>query len=310
MKLCTKNYCDMVAFLRGLERFEPSAFAEVPDFFKKGLECSQHFSRIASERTQDNIAERLAEIALKGLICDVYPSEKFAELLAILVRSQSPPKPPHTNKHLCVQLVHNIYPSIERIGDSVCLHLMNCLLHCDQMFLHTQKRGGRDKKRQMPDNSACRLPGSSWWFGQFPATLGTDPQELTVLMSMSMTSQIRYQASIDGRCAVITNSFVCMSAISSVESGGRPEGWEQHLFLFIVVFGESGHSLLECTRRIANLHQMCERRSAMQRHNATNQTYSSNTLVYISVYESEPNLYKFIRLQAQSWCGTTHNYEE
>lgn len=95
-QLCTKNYCDMVAFLRGLERFEPSAFAEVPDFFKKGLECSQHFSRIASERTQDNISERLAEIALKGLICDVYPSEKFAELLAILVRS---PPPPKTSSH-------------------------------------------------------------------------------------------------------------------------------------------------------------------------------------------------------------------
>jgi hypothetical protein len=80
MKLCTKNYCDMVAFLRGLERFEPSAFAEVPDFFKKGLECSQHFSRIASDRTQDKIAERLSEIATECLICDVYTSEKFAEL--------------------------------------------------------------------------------------------------------------------------------------------------------------------------------------------------------------------------------------
>jgi hypothetical protein len=86
IKLCTKNYCDMVAFLRGLERFAPSAFAEVPDFFKKGLECSQHFSRIASDRTQEKIHERLSEIQLEGLICDVYTSEKFAELLAILRR--------------------------------------------------------------------------------------------------------------------------------------------------------------------------------------------------------------------------------
>ncbi len=42
------------------------------------------------------------------------------------------------------------------IGDSVCLYLMNCLLHCDQMFLHTQKRGGRDKKDKCPTTQlAC-----------------------------------------------------------------------------------------------------------------------------------------------------------
>lgn len=85
-KLCTKNYCDLMAMLRVMQQFEPSAFAEVPDFCKTGLGCSQHFTRVASDRTQEKIAARLEEITNEGLHCEVYSNQQFAELLTILLR--------------------------------------------------------------------------------------------------------------------------------------------------------------------------------------------------------------------------------
>ena len=83
----------------------------------------------------DVVLDKTADLVIFSklmLMHECYPALMKKRQIPIGVRTSS-------NMHLCTRLVHAVYPSIDWNGDSVCLHLMCCLLHCDQMFLHTQK---------------------------------------------------------------------------------------------------------------------------------------------------------------------------
>ena len=54
----------MAAMLRGLKMFDGIAFEEVPEQFKQGLACQEHFNLVAADRTADKVAARAAEIAV------------------------------------------------------------------------------------------------------------------------------------------------------------------------------------------------------------------------------------------------------
>ena len=80
IKACTRSYGDMAAMLRGLKMFDGIAFEEVPEQFKQGLACQEHFYLVAANRTADKIADRAAEIVAQGLVLQPHSQEQFDRL--------------------------------------------------------------------------------------------------------------------------------------------------------------------------------------------------------------------------------------
>lgn len=84
IKTCTRDYNAMMAMLRGMQAFDPRSFAEVPEQFKRGLACHEHWNLVATERTQELIAARLAEIAREGWVLQPHTNAEFAAFFAAL----------------------------------------------------------------------------------------------------------------------------------------------------------------------------------------------------------------------------------
>ena len=84
MKTCTRDYNAMMAMLRGQQAFDPSGFAAVPEQFKRGLACHERMNLVATERTQEKIDARLAEIAREGWRLAAHSNAEFAAFLAAL----------------------------------------------------------------------------------------------------------------------------------------------------------------------------------------------------------------------------------
>ncbi len=84
-KRCTRNYNDMMALLSGLRALDTNAFDEVPDQFKQGLKCHDHFNRVRMNCTREKIDARIAEIATEGWQFAAYSNEQFSELLDALI---------------------------------------------------------------------------------------------------------------------------------------------------------------------------------------------------------------------------------
>ena len=87
IKACTLSYGDMAAMLRGLKMFDGIAFEEVPEQFKQGLACQEHFNLVAADRTADKVAARAAEIATEGWLLEPRSQERFVELFDELTPS-------------------------------------------------------------------------------------------------------------------------------------------------------------------------------------------------------------------------------
>ena len=66
--------------LRGLKMFDGIAFEEVPEQFKQGLACQEHFNLVAADRTADKVAARAAEIATEGWLLEPHSQEQFDRL--------------------------------------------------------------------------------------------------------------------------------------------------------------------------------------------------------------------------------------
>jgi hypothetical protein len=74
----------MMEMLRGQQAFDPSGFAAVPEQFKQGLACQERMNLVATERTQEKIAARLAEIVREGWRLAAHSNAEFAAFLAAL----------------------------------------------------------------------------------------------------------------------------------------------------------------------------------------------------------------------------------
>ncbi len=79
-----------------------------------------------------------------------YPALMKKKKIPIGVRSNG--------RLLNFSLTHRVYPSVDWNEHYVCLFLICCMLHYNDVFLHTQKRGRRDVDDRCPTNELVHCP--------------------------------------------------------------------------------------------------------------------------------------------------------
>jgi hypothetical protein len=98
LKLNERATYHLAAMLCSMRRFDPEAYAEVsffvllsaclvltlcqqvPEYFKRGLNCMDACNLYLASKTEDRIQARLEEIAAKGLPFALYTDDQFDDI--------------------------------------------------------------------------------------------------------------------------------------------------------------------------------------------------------------------------------------